>query len=152
MALNDAEGGDDGDEDSWKRLSDEIGDIVPGLDFAEDAESGGGAVGQRRAPSKAKRGPMGKGRNMGKFGRGRRRGGGPQKAKGRMLRTTPSGRNLNIDDEDLGVEMAEQNKKKMLIPMAAQQSATLTVNEQYVDQEVEDDLDDVLSDLGYEEE
>ena len=149
MAMdNGVEGGNDSEdrEDSWKRLSDEIGDIVPGLDFAEDAEPG--PAGQRRGPSKAKRGPMGKGRNMGKFGRGRRRGGAPKKVKGRMLRSGKGSKGQNDDDD--GVEMAGRGQK-MIVPMAAQQSATLTIMDDADHEEVEDDLDDVLNDLGYDE-
>merc|ERR1719242_1141028 len=145
--------GGDPEEDSmsWMRFSDEIGDIVPGLNLNDlDIDSTDHSVVSKRSPQKAKRGPMGKGRNMGKFGKARGRRAGPVRKKPGVLRTTQSARNVGNDDDS--VELANRANPN-LIPMNAQQSATLTMGGNYVQNEVEQDLDTVLKDidLGYED-
>merc|ERR1719233_2343543 len=128
MNMNDSEGDDQDPEDSWLRLSDEIGDIVPGLDLNEEDPSGQGqGMGHRRGPSKAKR-AMGKGRNMGKFGRGRRRGGGPMKKRQPM----------NMQSKGNVLREEENKKQNNLIPVTASErdSVTLTaLNQNYVENE-----------------
>merc|ERR1719410_3327809 len=88
-----AEGADDEEEVSWYRgLSDEIGDIVPGLNLSGDM----GAAGHQQNQPKVKRPGPAKGRGMGKFGRGRRRNM-PKKAHSKMMRAGP---NATDDEKD----------------------------------------------------
>jgi len=80
---SDAEGGDQ----ELSLNSDEIGDIVPGLDW--DYDSDAGAMGHRGVLSKAKSVRMGKGRIMGKFRRNRRRTDTVRKAAVRVMPPKP---------------------------------------------------------------
>lgn len=144
-----AEGGSGDEEESasmsLNNISDEIGDIVPGLEMEDFSGPSTPQMGPQK--SKAKR-PVRKGRNMGKFGRGRNRAGASRRQQQRgMVRKGVSKKNVKSDED--GIEMAESNKPNSLIPMGAQDSVTLTVNA--ANDDVEQDLDNVLNDLGYEE-
>merc|ERR550525_2029164 len=85
------------DDVSWYRgLSNDIGDIVPGLNLDGDA-----ATGHKRAGSKVKRHGQGKGRKFGKFGR-RGRQTAPKKTGGRVVRASTPEKQTDTN----GVEMA----------------------------------------------
>merc|ERR550539_340227 len=122
------------DDVSWYRgLSNDLGDIVPGLNL--DGQDGDTAAGHKRTGSKVKRHGQGKGRKFGKFGRRGRKSAPKKTGGGRVMRAGPNETTGSKQADTNGVEMAGAKQANLEQP---EQSATL--NSEYVEEDMNMDL------------